>query len=65
MMPRHARLRTALSSALPVLAVAVLALFPPALAGVLPRSVPSAVLLAQGVRAWRVFHRLGRTRSGS
>ncbi|MFF2077964.1 hypothetical protein ACFVXG_24805 [Kitasatospora sp. NPDC058162] len=62
-MPRQARLRIALLSTLPVLAVTVLALFPLALAGLLPWSVPPAVLLAQGVQAWLVLHRLGRPTS--
>ncbi|MFD9688855.1 hypothetical protein ACFXPX_38010 [Kitasatospora sp. NPDC059146] len=65
MMPRRVRLRVALLSTLPVLAVTVLALFPLALAGLLPWSVPPAVLLAQGVQAWLVLHRLGRPADGS
>ncbi|MFJ7248890.1 hypothetical protein ACIQWA_31050 [Kitasatospora sp. NPDC098652] len=65
MIPRRARLRIALSSTLPVLAATVLVLLPLSVAGLLPWSVPPAVLLAQAVQAWLVLHRLGRPTGGS
>ncbi|MFJ8475647.1 hypothetical protein [Kitasatospora sp. NPDC094011] len=60
MIPRRVRLRVGLLSTLPVLAVAAPALPPLALAGLLPWSVLPAVVLAQALRAWLVFRRLGR-----
>ncbi|MER7754438.1 hypothetical protein [Kitasatospora sp. NPDC097643] len=59
--PRPVRLRIALLSTLPVLALGALVLVPLSVAHLLPWAVVPAVALGQAVQACVVFTRLGRT----